>query len=251
MTAEDKARFAALCEADRIMNPYDGDSIGTYNEKRLHRIFKRTVTEDASCYEVKLGRYVADVVNGKNITEIQTASFRSLEKKIRYYLDCTEYGVTVLHPVIREKTVIRADKDTGEVMSKRRSPKHGSDLDALCELYHLRELFPDSRLTVVLAHVAVEEFRFSERTRYRRAGAYDNDLRPTELLGYTMIRTKEDCRALFPAELVGKEFSMNDFSKVTGIKNTHKRYYLLTFFESLGLLERQKDGRRVTYKSIE
>ena len=243
----DKQRFAELCEADRIMNAYDGDSIGTYNEKRLHRIFKRAVTENAECYEAKLGRYVADVVCNGSITEIQTASFRPLEKKIRYYLENTDMDVTVVCPVIAQKQIIRADKDTGEVLSSKRSPKKASDVTALCELYHLRESFPSSRLTVLLPHIAAEEYRFSERVRYRKAGAYDNDLRPTELLGCTVLQSAEDCLALIPEALKQKEFTAAELTAATGIRSSRKRYYLLTFLEHLGCLERKKDGRRVTY----
>ena len=243
----DKQRFAELCEADRIMNAYDGDSIGTYNEKRLHRIFKRMVTDNAECYEVRQGRYISDVVCPGGITEIQTASFRPLEKKIKYYLENTVMDVTVICPVIAQKQIIRADKDTGEVLSSKRSPKKGSSIEALCELYHLRESFPSPRLTVLLPHIAAEEYRFSERVRYRKAEAYDNDLRPTELLGYTVLQSAEDCLALIPDVLKQKEFSALELTAATGIRNTRKRYYLLSFLEALGYIEKQKSGRRVTY----
>ena len=243
----DKQLFSELCEADRIMNPYDGDSIGTYNEKRLHRIFKRMVTGDAECYEVRQGRYVCDVVCPSGIIEIQTASFRPLEKKIKYYLENTVMNVTVICPVIAQKQIIRADKDTGEVLSSKRSPKKGNDLEALCELYHLRESFKSPRLTVMIPHIAAEEYRFSERVRYRKSGAYDKDLRPTELLGCTVLTDLEDCLSLIPEALKQKEFSASELTAATGIRNTRKRYYLLTFLESLDCLERKKEGRRVTY----
>ena len=247
MISLDKQLFSELCEADRIMNPYDGDSIGTYNEKRLHRIFKRMVTDNAECYEVRQGRFVSDVVCPSGITEIQTASFRPLEKKIKYYLENTVMDVTVICPVIAQKQIIRADKDTGEVLSSKRSPKKSKGLDALCELYHLREPFPHQRLTVLIPHIAAEEYRFSERVRYRKAGAYDNDLRPTELLDCTVLRSAEDCLALIPDALKQKEFTAAELIAATGIRNTRKRYYLLTFLEHLGCLERKKEGRKVTY----
>ena len=74
--------FARLCNEDRAVFGSDADNIGTYNEKRFHRIFKRFVCDDANCYEVKVGRFIADVLCDGHITEIQTKNFSNLKKKI-------------------------------------------------------------------------------------------------------------------------------------------------------------------------
>lgn len=238
--------FAQLCRDDLYLHGADGDSIGTYNEKRLHRILKRLVCDDASCYEVKIGRYVADALCGSDIFEIQTGSFRSLSDKVRFYLDNTDYKITVIHPIICEKQLIRADRDTGEVIRRSRSPKRERSSDILPQLYFLRECVPNERLCVKILHVKAEEYRFSEAQRYRKKGKYDNDLRPTELVGETVLRTLDDVRALIPESLCEKNFSAADFERETKICGRN-RYYALTAMCELGILVKKAEGKRSFY----
>lgn len=247
MTDSEKQAFAALCAAECASVPTGADGIGTYNEKRLHRILKRFITEDEACHEVKIGRYVADVLCENRIFEIQTGSFASLADKLRFYLENGEYTVTVIYPIICEKRLIRADKDTGEVIRSSRSPKHGRPSDALTQLYFIRNLIPNGRLCVRVLHIAADEYRFSEARRYSRKGRYDNDLKPTALLDETVIRGLDDVRALVPPELFGKEFTPSDFESATGLRGRN-RYYALAALCGLGTAEKRTEGRRLFYR---
>ena len=83
--------FHRLCLEDLVISENDGDGIGTYSEKRF---------PDADCYEVKVGNYVADVLCDGHITEIQTTAYAKLAPKIRYYLENTDYTVSVVMPLI-------------------------------------------------------------------------------------------------------------------------------------------------------
>ena len=111
MSTERSARFAALCtELSRLSAVRDSEGIGTYNEKLLHKILKRTVTDDASCFEVPCGRYVADVREQGRITEIQTGSFYPLAPKLAYLLETTEDAITVIHPITESLTILRGGR---------------------------------------------------------------------------------------------------------------------------------------------
>ena len=250
MTDFDKELFSRLCEEDRIMRPYDGESIGTYNEKRIHRILKRLVCDDANCYEKKVGRYVADVLAEGQVTEIQTSSFRPLQGKIEFYLTQTDFCVTVIRPVICEKTVIRADKETGEIMSQKRSPKHEKDTDVLCDLYYLAPFLENTRLKIKLLHITAEEYRFSERVRYRKSGAFDNDLRPVALIGDTEISSVKDVIKILPAELAENPFTAEKFSKTAKLRG-RRLSTALSLLVRLGILSREKDGRQYIYSVVE
>ena len=246
MTRSEKEVFLDLCRADLRMNVFDGDGIGTYNEKRLHRILKRFITEDASCYEIKLGRYVADVVFGGVIYEIQTASFRTLSSKIRYYLENTDLSVCIIRPVIIQKSLIRAERDTGEVIRVTRSTKKGRPSDVLPELYHLTQSVFNERLSIRLVLVNAEEYRFSEAQRYRRKGRYDCDLRPTALEGCVELSCLDDWRALIREELLERDFSASEFEKHMRISGRN-RYYALEALCSVGIIEKKVQGRRTYY----
>ncbi len=243
----DREKFKDLCGEDRILHEHDGDSIGTYNEKRLHRILKRYITTDASCYEVKLGRYIADIVTEDTIYEIQTASFRALGAKVKYYLNETDKNVVLIHPVICEKTLIRADRESGEVLRVKRSPKKETDIAAVGNIYHLSESFPNERLCICLAHIKAEEYRFGEARRYCKSGRYDSDLRPCELMDIHTLSTKEHLRKIIPEELLTREFDTNEFSKTTKLKG-RALYYSLGALCLADVLCKRKDGKKYIYK---
>ena len=242
-------RFSELCLQDRQMYGNDGDSIGTYSEKRFHRIFKRFVTEDASCYEVKVGRYVADVLCDGHITEIQTRQFGKIADKIRYYLENTDYTVSVVKPLVAEKRIIRADKDTGEIRYTKRSPKKESVADALCELYYLRELLSNERLRIHLVYIKAEEYRYSDAVRYRRTGRYDSDLCPTEILSEEVLCGKKDYLRFLPDSLTDREFTVKEYERESGFGGM-SAYSILKTMTALGILSQRTEKRKFYFKAI-
>jgi hypothetical protein len=241
-------RFAELCREDTVLHGKDADSIGTYNEKRVHRIFKRYLCENAECYEVSTGRYVADVLCDGTVFEIQTASFRSLTKKVDYYLNSTDCSVVVLHPIIHEKTIVRMDAQTGEVIKRSRSPKRGSVVDALVNMYYLREFVAHPRFCLRVSLINATEYRFSEAVRGRKSGKYDHDLVPETMVEEIELRTKQDYLAVLPP-LEG-EFDAAHFSKLTKLKN-RKLYSVLNFLCHIGALQKRSEGRKNFYKVTE
>jgi len=247
MTERQIADFAALCLEDRTLHGSDGDSIGTYNEKRFHRVYKRLVTEDASCYEVRIGRYVADVLCDGHITEIQTGSFRPLTEKLRYYLNETDCTVNVVKPIVAEKRIIRTERDTGEILSDKRSPKRGRPTDILPDIYHISEFIGDPRFSLTIELISAEELRFSDRVRYRRSGAYDSDLIPVSSITTITVTTPLDLKLLLPPPLLTAPFTSSDFSRQTTLRSRRLSFSLNTLI-SLNLLERERIGKAYVYK---
>ena len=93
--------FDALCAAESYMalSAATESGIGMYNEKRLHRILKQVLCVDESCFEVKIGRCVADVFVDGVICEIQCASLTPLRSKLEYYLHNTDHSIKIVHPL--------------------------------------------------------------------------------------------------------------------------------------------------------
>ncbi len=246
MISLDRQKFANLCAEDRILYKHDGDSIGTYNEKRFHRIFKRYITENAECYEVRLGKYFADVATEDTVYEIQTGSFASLVPKLKYYLSETEKRVVVIHPVLCEKTIVRAERESGEILRVKRSPKRGSDLEAIGNFYHLAGIFPNERLSVCFVHITAEEYRFSEARRHCKQGRYDSDLRPCELISLCILEKCEDLEQFLPRELCERELDTKQLAEITRLKG-RRLYYTLNALCLFGVLSKRQDGKRNLY----
>ena len=251
MTAEQRSkRFDALCEEWRaLVGVRDSEGIGTYNEKPLHKILKRTVTDDETCFEVRIGSYVADVREDGRITEVQTGSFYPLAPKLAYFLKETDDAITVMHPVTEQLTIIRVDPETGEVLRRAKSPKKGRARDILPELWYLREIFPSDRLTVVVPLVRAEEYRYSERMRYRKLGAYDAQFVPLAVQAWVEIATLDDVAALLPDVLRTTDgFTAEQFGRAMGFPKGRRRAVSLAFLCDKGICTREKQGRGYVYR---
>ncbi len=242
--------FYELCLAEsyRAGYKYDESGIGIYNEKRLHRILKRTFCQNDACFEIGVGRYIADVLEDGHITEIQCGPFAPLKQKLKYYLNETDYSVCVVHPIIVKRTVIRAERESGEVKSVRVSPKKEDICTAIADLYPIGEFLTHERLTLRIMLIEAEEYRYSERVRYRKSGAYDSELFPTELVGRVELCDKADFMPYFTSELCG-EFAAKDFAPYTRLRG-RRLYSFLNVLSDIGVLRREKQGRNVKYYTI-
>ena len=246
-----KERFAALCAAESYAERglCAERAIGIYNEKRIHRILKHTLSENEDDFEVKIGKCVADIFDGERITEIQTKNFSPMRAKLKYYLDNTQYDILVVHPVTVKRQIIRAERETGEVLRVRTSPKRESVYDALARLYPVSEFLSSPRVTVRLMLIEAEEYRYSEAMRYRKEGRYDSELFPTKLSDTVELSSLEDYMTLLPEGFPTGEFSASDvkpFFKLT----SRQLYSMLNTLSNVGVLEREKQGRYVRYRTV-
>ena len=246
ITEAQKERFARLCE-EEAENPSAPRGIGTYGEKRLHRILKRYFSETEEQTEVAVGPYVADVKIGNRIVEIQTGSLRPLAEKLRYYLDKTECHVTVACPILAKHLLIRMDRETGEVLHKRRSSRPGRPTDLLPELYWLRDLLPNERLTLLILSVGAEEFRYSERVRYRREGAYEAELFPRELLEDYAMTERGEYEIYLPE---AESFTAAEYASCVRLRGRQANFGLQALC-AMELLERELVGRKYLYRRKE
>ncbi len=222
----------------------EAQGIGTYMEKRLHRILKRYFSEPDGKTEVAVGSYIADVKIGNRIVEIQTGSFRPLASKLRYYLEQTEYDITVVYPILADRMLVRMDRDTGEVLRRRRSSRQGKTIDLLAELYWIRNLIPNRRLTVTVLSIKAEEYRYSERMRYRREGAYDAELFPREVLREERFGELGDYLIFVPS---AESFSAAEYVSWSKLRSRQANFALQAMC-GIGLLEREKSGRKYIYR---
>lgn len=242
----EKNRFAVLCAADAAASPSEAVGIGVYNEKSLHRIFKRffATCEGEGSFEVKVGPFVADLLEGDCVTEIQCGPFRPLREKLAYY-EAEGYRVTVVHPILADLTILRMDRESGELLRQRHFRAYERPMDVLPLLYDIGERLASGKVTLCLPLLRAEEFRYSERVRYRKSGAYESELFARELLDLLIFRTKEDYRALLPEDLPTK-FAAAEFGRLTRLKG-RKLYSALNGLIALGLLRRDKEGRGYRY----
>ena len=226
-------------------------SIGTLGEKSLHAVLKWYYEPDGSRHEIPVGDHIADIVGEDGVIEIQTRGLSRLKPKLQGLLELCR--VTVVHPVIVSRRIICIDGETGEMISVRRSPKHGSVYTEMRELYSLRELLTEGNLTLKLPMLTADEYRtFGVKTKRRkkqrtRRGEYVSDLVPTDILDELTLAEPSDYAALIPPGLP-ETFLAAEFADAAGADLPGARMAINLLIRT-GLVKRTgKDGSRIIYR---
>ncbi|PKM63119.1 MAG: hypothetical protein CVU97_01825 [Firmicutes bacterium HGW-Firmicutes-21] len=236
----DREIFSAAIEyctsEDRCRN-----GIGTYKEKTLHAVLKRYIESNEKKQEISVGSFVADIVNEKGITEIQTRSFEQLRKKLEHFLQ-TE-TVTVVFPMARTKWLLWVDKSTGGTTKKRRSPKTGRPYQAFFELYKIKQLLTHPNLKLRLIMLDIEEYRFLDGwSRDKKKGSSRCERIPTELVEEIHINCPADYKKLIP-DTLPDAFTSADYAKETGLNRSSATTALNVLF-SVGVIARKGRNKK-------
>lgn len=131
-------------------------SIGRLNEKTLHATIKYYLEPDSSKHEISLYGYVADIVNGNHIYEIQLRNFNVLRTKLVTFLENNE--VTLVYPMAKVKYINYVNEE-GLIVKRRKSPKACHPLDASIELYRIKSLLRNPRLHFKILMMEINEYR--------------------------------------------------------------------------------------------
>jgi len=179
--------------------------IGTLSEKSLHAALKDLYTQPGDLTEYSLGGYVVDIVRGAEsgdpqcCIEIQTRSLPKMKKKLTALLD--NYPVHVVYPIAIQRFLVRMNED-GVILSRRKSPRHGTVIDVFSELVSFPALacHPNFSLEVLLIHE--EEIWLNDgRGSWRRKHWSIHDRRLLEIVERVTLASPADFFALLPAGL--------------------------------------------------
>ena len=171
-------------------------------ETSLHRELKARYADDPSLTEVRLGCFRIDALAGDELVEIQHGSLAAIRRKIATLL--AEHRVRVVKPIVVRKHLVKQDGPSGQVLSRRRSPKVGTLLDVFDELVYFTGLYPHPRLTLEVVLVDIEEWRYPGHGRRRRRRERDHVVEDQKLLEVhqtVTLRTAADLRRLLPTRL--------------------------------------------------
>ncbi len=258
----DRIRFERVCR-DILLADREREGIGTLNEKKLHTMLKFFVCDDKDCHEIKLEpltlddeeatdkkkrrNFVADVLRDCDIFEIQTGHLYPLKDKIQFYLEQTEYNVTIIHPLAVKKHINYIDPKNGTVTRRVPSPKKEHPRDMLPELYSLLPYLGNRRLRARALLFEVEEFRLQSGRRGKRGEKYERI--PTALVDIVDFSTPSDYLDFIPKALPPR-FTTAEFGKAAGFVGID-RYSAIKVLLKMGLVREDGTiGKAAAYRLI-
>lgn len=219
--------------------------IGTLGEKGVHHTLKHYYEPDTERHEVPLGNYYADIVGENGVIEIQSASFLPLVPKLTEYLALTH--VTVIWPCIKKRRIIRIDRETGEVLDRRISPKKQTVYEIFPRLEQLGELAFSERLSIIIVTLEADEYRVPAKNRTRKERIKAKlDLIPTKLIEELHFECPNDLLALIPKSL-SDEFTCSELAACLSIHKDIARSVLWYMRKCGAAIEKGRKGREKLY----
>jgi hypothetical protein len=219
--------------------------VGTLREKSLHRALKEWYAEEGDLIEEPVEGFVIDLVRGGLLIEIQTRGFSAMKRKLATLLE--GHPVRLVHPIAAQKWIVKL-RDTGEIESRRKSPKRGAFVDVFAELVSFPELVVHDGLTLEVLLVDEEELRrFDGNRAWRRRGWVVEERRLVEVVDRLVIDSPAGLAALLPQE-IPSEFTTADLSDALGRPRrlAQQMAYCLRRAEVLEEVERR--GNAVVYR---
>jgi len=226
--------------ADRVASP----KIGILNERSLHAALKAWVAEEGDRFEVPIDGFVADIVRGNLIIEIQTGSASSMRRKLDALL--RRHPVRLVLPIAARKTLVQRS-ETGEESKGRLSPKRGGWVDAFDELVSLRHVLGDPNLSVDLLLIHEEEIRGPRSSRRRWKDWSVADRRLVEVIDSVTFQEPIDYLAIVPAGLE-EPFTTADLARALGRPRRQAQKLAYTLRNLGALCAVGKQGNAILYE---
>jgi hypothetical protein len=151
--------------------------------------------------EVKVEKFIIDIVRGKLLIEIQTGNFSAIKKKLRKLL--VHNQVRLVYPIAKLKWIVHVSRSS-EVIRRRRSPKKGKAIDLFYELVHTPSLINDRNFSLEVLLIEEEEIRCNDgRGSWRRRGVSVKDRRLLQVFDRIVFEDRRDFHEFLPKELDG------------------------------------------------
>jgi hypothetical protein len=226
-----------------MMSP---NTIGTLNEKHLHAQLKTWYTQPGDLQEVTVDGYIIDVQRADQLIEIQTKNFSSIKRKMMKLAET--YRIRLVHPIPRERWIIKVDDSGSQVAPRRKSPKRGEVIDVFSELVSFPALMKQANFSLEVILIQEEQIRQFGKTRRRRDRWIVQERRLLDVLECHTFKTPDDFLSLLPDGLPG-HFTTKNLADAMGRPAwfTRKVVYCLKHMEVISQCGKQ--GRSMLYRT--
>lgn len=244
----DKAFYDALSLV--VLNERRDQGIGSLQEKTIHRVLKNYYEADKRQQEIPIEGFYADILRDDgSVVEIQTKSFDRLRPKLEVFLK--EHIVTIVYPMVDSRTLCYIDEDTGEILRRRKSPKHMKDEETFVELYRIKSYLSHPNIRIKLVVLECEDYYFESQSASGRSLYLKKfDSMPLGIVREVDLNRVEDYMQFVPLDLE-EDFTLKEYSKASGLSHDLAGISLRVLTE-LGILSRVgKRGNAYLYRVVE
>jgi hypothetical protein len=188
-----------MSETEDIVYVLEQTGINIKHEKSLHSSIKQWYAVPGDRLEVKVDKYIIDLVREDSLVEIQTKNFSAIGNKLR---DLIKYNkVRLVHPIAIEKYIVTI-KGEDELVSRRKSPKKGKLVDLFDELIRIPDLIAEENFTLEILMTKEEEIRCNDgKGSWRRKGISIKDRKLMQVVEKVIFNNKEDFLSFLPMGL--------------------------------------------------
>jgi Cof subfamily protein (haloacid dehalogenase superfamily) len=209
--------FLTDTEAEPIPKQF---KINTSNEGTLHANIKEWYSLPGDRFEEKVDGYIIDLIREgeqRLLIEVQTGHFEAIGRKLKTLIQ--NHKVRLIFPIAREKWILKINT-SGEIISRRRSPKTGKPVELFKELLRIPEIIRHENFSLEILMVKMEEIRCADgRGSWRRGGVSIKDRRLIEVFDKLLFVTRSDFLKFIPEGL------QRPFTNKTLAKNLGQSIY--------------------------
>ena len=230
--------------------PAETSGINLYSEYSLHDALKRRAAGPEGRIEVAVSGRVADAVRADGeLVEVQTGSLYALREKVAAWA-AEGHRVRVQYPLAARTRLVTIDPRSGEVLSRRLSPKRRGLWDAFDALTRAPELIATPGVTLEILLVEVTEFRRPLDPPLRR-GRFFRRIERTDRVLDAVLESHDftgpaDWLALLPGG-PGGSWTHESLGAAVGVTAAAARTLLYSLARA-GILEcTGREGRRKLY----
>lgn len=209
------------------------NSIGVLNEYTIHNQLKSEYAGPDDITEQKLEGFIIDIIKKTELVEIQTKNFSGIKPKLKKLL--VKHKVRLVHNIPSVKWLIRTDK-SGNITSRRKSPKKGNMYHLFDELIYLIDIVPDPKFSLEIVITEEEEIRQDDgKGGWRRKGLSIKDRKLIRIIEKVKVNKLEDYFKIYPFS-IKEPFSTRDVAGDLNI-SIYLAREIVYFFKNTGLIK--------------
>ena len=201
-------------DTEAIVYTVEQAGININNEKSLHSSIKQWYAVPGDRLEVKVDKYIIDLVREDSLIEIQTRNFSAIGNKLRALVLYNK--VTLVHPIAIEKYIVIVE-GSNNIISRRKSPKKGKLVDLFNELIRIPDLIDEENFVLEILMTKEEEIRCKDgKGSWRRKGISIVDRKLVEVVEKVTFREGKDFLRFLPEDLP-ENFTNKELAKTLKI----------------------------------